>query len=44
MSKVCVDPRLQWSQLGNVRHNAQIYTLIYTVTTPFRKLLRRQVK
>lgn len=44
MSKVCVDPRLQWSQLRNVRHNAQIYTLIYTVTAPFRKLLRRQVK
>lgn len=41
LTRNCVDPRLQWSQAGNVRHNAQISTLIYMVATPFRKLLRR---
>lgn len=40
LTKICIDPRLQWSQMGNVRYNAQISTLMYTVTSPFRKLLR----
>ena len=31
-----VDPRLQWSQSGNVRHNAAVYTAIYLLLTPFR--------
>jgi hypothetical protein len=41
MTKQCVDPRVQWSQVGNLRHNAQIHTLIYTVTKPLRKIVRR---
>lgn len=44
VTKTCIDPRLQWSQIGNVRHNAQMHTLIYIVTAPFRKLLGRQTK
>jgi hypothetical protein len=44
MSKTCVDPRLQWSQVGNVRHSAQMHTLIYTITSPARKLLGYQAK
>ena len=39
--KACVDPRLQWSEIGNIRHNAQMHTAIYTVTLPIRWLLRR---
>lgn len=41
LTKTCIDPRLQWSQAGNVRHNAQISTLLYTVMQPMRKLLRK---
>lgn len=36
MQKSCVDPGLQWSQVGNVRHNAQIRTLLYTMAAPVR--------
>jgi hypothetical protein len=41
LSKTCVDPRLQWSQMGNIRHNSQMLTLLYTVTSPFRRIFRR---
>jgi hypothetical protein len=44
MTKTCVDPRVQWSQVGNVRHNAGMHTLIYMVTSPVRKLLGRKAK
>lgn len=33
-----VDPRLQWSQAGNIRHNAAISTGIYLALSPFRWL------
>jgi hypothetical protein len=36
LDKQCVDARLQWSRAGNIRHNAQILTLLYTLGTPFR--------
>lgn len=36
MQVFCVDPKLQWSQAGNVRHNAAIRTALYTVSRPFR--------
>lgn len=38
LNKVCIDPRLRWSEIGNVRHNAQIHTLLYTITAPLRGL------
>ncbi len=41
LNKTCLDPRLQWSEFMNVRHNAQMYTVLYTLTSPFKKLLRR---
>jgi hypothetical protein len=40
-----VDPGMQWSQAGNVRHNAAIHTGIYLALTPFRwigRLFRRR--
>lgn len=44
LTKSCIDPRLQWSEIGNIRHNAQMHTLIYTMTSPVRGLLRRGKK
>jgi hypothetical protein len=41
LTKACIDPRLQWSEIGNIRHNAQMHTLLYTMTSPVRGLLRR---
>jgi hypothetical protein len=38
---VCLDPRLQWSQAGNIWQNAAVRTLLYTLTTPLRALYRR---
>ncbi len=37
--KVCLDPRLRWSEAGNVWHNAAIRTFFYVLATPFRWLL-----
>jgi hypothetical protein len=33
---VCVDPRLQWSHIKNIWHNAAVRTTIYKVTAPLR--------
>ena len=33
---VCLDSRLQWSQIGNIWHNAGIRTMMYKMTTPLR--------
>lgn len=44
VEKTCVDPRLQWSQIGNLRHNAQMHTLIYTITSIIRKIVGRKAK
>lgn len=44
LEKVCVDPKLQWSQVGNVWTNAGVRSMIYTITAPGRwifGLLRR---
>ena len=35
-ANLLVDPRLQWTQAGNIRHNAAIYTGIYLALAPFR--------
>jgi hypothetical protein len=40
LRKTCVDTRLQWSQAGNVWHNAQARTLLYTAAAPFRWVKR----
>ncbi len=37
MEKIRVDPRVQWSQARNVWHNASIRSLLYTLTTRFRR-------
>ena len=34
--KVCVDPKLQWSQAKNIWHNSAIRTTLYTMSTPIR--------
>jgi len=34
--KVCVDPKLQWSQAKNIWHNSAIRTTLYTMSTPVR--------
>jgi hypothetical protein len=34
---VRVDPRRQWSQAGNIRHNAAVRTAIWTLTRPLRR-------
>jgi hypothetical protein len=34
--RVCVDPKLQWSQAKNIWHNSAIRTMLYTLTTPLR--------
>jgi hypothetical protein len=34
--KICVDPKLQWSQAKNIWHNSAIRTTLYTLSTPVR--------
>jgi hypothetical protein len=45
LQKVCVDPKLQWSRVGNVWHNAGARSVIYTMAAPVvrgvRGLMRR---
>jgi hypothetical protein len=45
LHKVCVDPKLQWSRVGNIWHNAGARSVIYTVAAPVRAvrgLMRRR--
>ncbi len=32
----CVDSRIQWSKLGNIRYNAAMHTTLYRMTAPVR--------
>jgi hypothetical protein len=41
VAKVCLDPRVQWSEARNIWQNAALHTLFYTLTTPLRWLTRR---
>jgi hypothetical protein len=44
-NNILVDPRVQWSQVWNVRHNAAIHTGLYLALSPFRwaaGLIRRK--
>jgi hypothetical protein len=36
LQKVCVDPKLRWSRVGNVWHNAGARSMIHTVAAPAR--------
>lgn len=38
--KTCVDGRLQWRQMGNIRYNAAIRSTLYAMTAPARWLRR----
>ncbi len=37
----CLDARMQWSKLGNIRHNAAIHTMLYQLAAPVRWLKNR---
>ena len=41
IDKVCVDPRVQWSEARNVWQNAALWTLLYTLAAPLRWLNKR---
>jgi hypothetical protein len=38
---VCIDPKLQWSGVKNIWHNAAMRTTIYRMTAPVRWIRRR---
>jgi hypothetical protein len=43
---VCLDPRVQWSKVANIRHNAAVHTMLYQFTAPMRwlrKLGKREI-
>jgi anti-anti-sigma factor len=40
MKKRLIAPNLQWSQVGNIRHNAQLWTLGYLLIWPVRRVVR----
>ncbi|MEJ2718985.1 MAG: DUF1990 family protein, partial [Deltaproteobacteria bacterium] len=42
VEQTCVDSRMQWSQWGNVRHNAQIRTLMFEPVRRLRALTARR--
>src|ERR671916_677991 len=45
LEKACVDPKVQWSQIKNVWHNAGARSMLYTMTGPgrwMRGLMRRR--
>ena len=41
LQKVCVDPKVQWSQAKNIWYNAAIRSMLYTVATPARWIRAR---
>ena len=40
MKKRLIAPNLQWSQAGNIRYNAQLWTLGYLLVWPVRRVVR----
>jgi hypothetical protein len=38
--KVCLDPKRQWLRIGNIWHNAQVRTILYTMGAPLRWMAR----
>lgn len=41
LTRVCVDSRVQWSEAGNIWHNAAIRTSLYTLGAPLRWAARK---
>ena len=41
IARICLDPRVQWSEAKNVWQNAALHTLVYILGTPLRWLKRR---
>jgi hypothetical protein len=41
LTRLCIDPRMQWSEARNLWQNAGIRTTLYTMATPFRWLGRK---
>lgn len=41
VTRVCLDPRVQWSEAKNIWQNAAIRTIFYTLATPLRWLRKR---
>ena len=39
---VCVDPRRQWGNVTDVRHNSMMRSLLQTVTAPVSRFARRR--
>lgn len=37
MDKVCVDPKVQWSQVRNVMHNAGVHSMLYAMMARLRR-------
>lgn len=44
VDKICVDPRVQWSETRNIWHNAALRTMIYTLGAPLRWLGRGRAR
>jgi hypothetical protein len=42
MELLCVDPRLQWSQVKNIWHNAAMHTAMYKMAAPLRWIQGRK--
>ncbi len=41
MQRTCLDPRMQWSRVGNVWRNATIWSILYALAAPLRWVTRR---
>lgn len=37
----CIDKKIQWSQIGNIRHNSALRTTLHTIRTPSRWFRKR---
>jgi uncharacterized membrane protein len=42
IEKVCIDPKLAWSQIANVWYNAGVRSVFYAMAAPLRWLLRKE--
>ncbi len=40
MERVCLDPHIHWSKATNVRHNASVRSMLFSMTAPVRWLAR----
>ncbi|HYM26669.1 MAG TPA: hypothetical protein VET66_00840, partial [Steroidobacteraceae bacterium] len=40
LQRTCVDPRMQWSRAGNVWRNATIWSVLYAMGAPLRRVSR----